>query len=241
MVFCLGWAVTRAYPRRRVRGEFPHPGMTIVIEKGDLFDVRGNIVVGFTDTFDTAVDCPVHAASVQGQLLNRLYGADPAKLDRELAFALRDTPPQSWERRANKPVGNLARYPLGTVAVLRQGSRRVFAVAYSRLGNNGVAQSGVEELWFSLNRLWDAVHRHGPQETITLPLVGTGLARLDGLDANGVLRLVILSFVGRSRERRVCRQLRIIIRPSDLPRIDLAGTTAFLRSLGATAGRAGRG
>ncbi|MFD1049194.1 macro domain-containing protein, partial [Kibdelosporangium lantanae] len=174
MVFCLGWAVTRAYPRRRVRGEFPHPGMTIVIEKGDLFDVRGNIVVGFTDTFDTAVDCPVHAASVQGQLLNRLYGADPAKLDRELAFALRDTPPQSWERRANKPVGNLARYPLGTVAVLRQGSRRVFAVAYSRLGNNGVAQSGVEELWFSLNRLWDAVHRHGPQETITLPLVGTG-------------------------------------------------------------------
>lgn len=236
---CLAWAVARAYPCRRVCREFSCPDITVVVETGDLFDGGEHLVVGFSDTFDTKVgaDGLVHAASVQGQLLDRLYGGDPLWLDRDLAFALRDVPPRSVEPRASKPVGNLTRYPVGTTAVLQNGARRVFAVAYSRLGNNGVARSSVEELWFSLHRLWDAVHRHGQQESVALPLVGTGLARLHCLDANNVLRLIILSFVARSRERRVCRQLRVVVRPADLHKIDLREAAAFLRSLGATAGR----
>jgi Domain of unknown function (DUF6430) len=232
---CLTWAGVRARPKTRVCWQFTNPDMTIVIEMGDLFDRGEHLVVGFSDTFDTEVGTGglVDTGSVQGQLLDRLYAGDLQRLDRELAVALRDVSPRSWEPRVRKPLGNLARYPLGTTAVLRHGAHRVFAVAYSRLGNNGVARSSVEGLWFSLNRLWDAVHTHGRQESVALPMVGTGLARLSFLDENSILRLIILSFVARSRESRVCRQLRIVVRPADMHRVDLPGAAAFLRSLGA--------
>jgi hypothetical protein len=209
--------------------------MTVVIEPGDLFDRPEHLVVGFCDTFDTAVALggPVSAASVQGQLLDRVYKGDAERLDLELAGALRGVRPAFQERRLRKSSGKLLRYPAGTVAVIGDGPRLVFCVAYSRLGNDGVARSSVEELWLGLNRLWDAVYRRGQQDAVAIPLLGAGLARLDFLEAQDILRLILLSFVARSRERRVCRELRVVIRPEDLDRIDLAEAAAFLQSLGA--------
>jgi hypothetical protein len=236
---CIVWAAVHVYPRTHVRRDFTHPDMTVAIETGDLFDYPEHIVIGFCDTFDTAVGDggPVSAVSVQGQMLERIYHADTEQLDRDLATALRGVRPDSWETQKSKPSGKLARYPLGTVAALRDGSRLIFAAAYSRLGNDGVARSSVEDLWLSLNRLWDAVYQYGQQEAVAVPLIGAGLARLNFLGAEDILRLILLSFVVRSRERRVCRELHVIIGPADLCKIDIAEATAFLQSLGATASR----
>jgi hypothetical protein len=237
VALCVTWAAVRAYPRTRVHREFTRPDMTVVIERGDLFDRPEHLVVGFSDTFDTTVGAggPVSAASVQGQLLDRLYGGNPEHLDRDLAAALRGVRPQSRERRDRKPLGKLTRYPVGTVAALGGGPRLVFAVAYSRLGNDGVAHSSVEDLWFSLNRLWDAVYQHGQQDSVAVPLIGAGLARLSFLGEEDILRLIVLSFVVRSRERRICRELRVVVRPGDLRKIDMPEVAAFLQALGAAA------
>jgi len=102
---------------------------------------------------------------------------------------------------------------------------------------DGVARSSVEELLLGLNRLWDAVDQRAHQEALAIPLLGAGLARLDYLEAQDILRLILLSFVVRSRERRVCRELRVLIRPEDLNRIDLPSIAAFLQSLGAGGAR----
>lgn len=232
---CIVWAAVRARPRTHVRSEFKYPGMAIVIEPGDLFERTEHLVVGFCDTFDTAVapDGPISATSVQGQLLDRRYQGDARRLDRDLAAALRLVRPVARERRAGKPLGKLPRYPVGTVAVLGGGRQLVFGVAYSRLGNDAVARSSVEELWHSLNRLWDAIYLRGQQDAVALPLLGAGLARLTSLEAQDILRLILLSFVARSRERRVCRELRVLIRPQDTDKIDLDDAAGFLRSLGA--------
>jgi hypothetical protein len=234
---CVLWAAVRARPRSRIRHEFSYPDMAVVIEQGDLFARPEHLVVGFCDTFDTDTSAHglVSAASVQGQLLERVYGGDVRKLDNALTTALRGVRPVRRERRGSKRAGKLLRYPMGTVAVLEDGSRLVFAVAYSELGNDGLSRSSVEALWLGLNRLWNAVYLHGQQGAVAIPLLGTGLARLDFLEAQDILRLVLLSFVARSREQRVCRELRVLIRPEDLDRIDLPDTAQFLRALGATA------
>lgn len=240
---CVLWAAVRARPRRRVRREFRYPGMVVVVEPGDLFDRPENLAVGFCDTFDTEPwpRGPISAASVQGQLLERVYGGDVAKLDGALAAALRSvrpaTRPVGRDRRSHGRARKSARYPIGTVAALADGQRLVFAVAYSRLGEDGVARSSVEELWLGLNRLWDAVYQRGHQETVAIPLLGSGLARLGYLEAQDILRLILLSFVARSRERKVCRELRVLIRPEHLDRIDLPSIAEFLQSLGAAADR----
>jgi hypothetical protein len=234
---CLLWGLIRAYPRSRVHQEFTYPDMTVTVGEGDLFDEDAHLVIGFCDTFDTVVDgVVVNEASVQGQLL-RLYDGDPHRLDDELSAALRHVAPISTEPRERKRRGKLNRYAVGTVAVLGRRPRLIFAVAYSRIGNDYVANSSVEELWIVLNRLWDAVYRHGQHERVAMPLIGSGLSRLDFLDTESLLRLILLSFVTRSREKRICRELRIVIQPAELERIDMLEVEAFLWSLGSGVGR----
>lgn len=232
---CVSWGMVRMPSRTRVHRTFKHPRMSVRIETGDIFEREDHLVVGFCDTFDTAIspDGPVHPGSVQGQLLARLYDGDRARLDHDLAAALAGSRPASVERRRHKPVGKLARYPVGTVALLGDGPRHVFAVAYSRLGNDGMARSSVEDLWLSLNQLWDAVYQRGQQDAVAVPLLGAGLARLDFLHQEDILRLILLSFVTRSRERRVCRELTVVIQAADVREIDMPEVAAFLRALGA--------
>ncbi|MEY9886546.1 hypothetical protein ABIA31_000172 [Catenulispora sp. MAP5-51] len=240
LAFCLAFGTFRSWPRQQVRRTFSLPDMSVSIVPGDLFEEEGHLVVGFSDTFDTCVagGAVVNPDSLQGQLLRRRYNGKVLLLDKDLDAGLREARPVVVEDRADKPVGKLSRYELGTVAVLGERPRLVFAVAYSRISNDCVAESGVEELWFSLERLWDAVYRHGQHERLALPLIGYGLSRIDFLDAESLLRLLLLSFVTRSRQRRICRELRIVLRPEVFRQIDLREAEAFLGSLGSGPSRA---
>lgn len=234
LVFCLAYGAFRSWPKQHVRRTFSLPDMSVSIVSGDVFDEPGHLVVGFSDTFDTCVagGVVVNPDSLQGQLLRRRYNGDAPLLDKELDAGLREARPVAVEDRADKPVGKLTRYKLGTVAVLGERPQLVFAVAYSRISNDCVAESSVEDLWFSLERLWDAIYRHGQHERVALPLIGYGLSRIDFLDAESLLRLLLLSFVTRSRQRRICRELRIVLRPEVFRQIDLREAEAFLGSLG---------
>jgi plasmid maintenance system antidote protein VapI len=207
--------------------------VTLKIVSGDLFDQDTHLAVGFSDTFDTAItdDRVIHSSSVQGQLLRQVYHDDQKRLDGELAVALAEVPPVFTESRQDKPYGKLARYPLGTVAVLGEPRRLVFAVAYGKMGNDLVAHAPVAELWHCFTKLWDAVYRHGQRAALSVPLMGSGLARIDTLDRGNLLQLILLSFVSYSRFRRICHELRIVIAPGDVGRVDPAGLRDFLETL----------
>ncbi|MET7406767.1 macro domain-containing protein [Streptomyces parvulus] len=239
VLLCVAWAVARSRPTVAVRQEFGRPRMSVAVGPGDLFDQPAHLVVGFCDTFDTDVrdGVVISGASVQGQLLERRYGGDAARLDEELAAALGTAVPVAREAREDKPHGKLDRYPVGTVAVLGSRPRLVFGVAHSRLGNDCVARSSTEELWLSLGRVWDAVYRHGQLDRVAVPLIGSGLSRLHGLDEESLLRLILLSFITHSRERVICRELSVVLRPAELERVDLAEVAAFLEVLAAADAR----
>ena len=228
-----GWAVARTSARSVATHRFQRPDMTVTLRFGDLFDEDAHLVVGFSDTFDTSVvdDRIINSSAVQGQLVERCYGGDHRRLDRELTSALSRHTPVRVEKRDTKRWGKLTRYPVGTVAVLGRPERRTFAVAYSRMGNDLVPRSSVNDLWSSLSNLWDAVYEHGQRAPVAMPLVGAGAARIDHLGPQGLLKLILLSFVARSREIQLCRELRIVIRPADLRAIDVPDIMAFLRRL----------
>jgi hypothetical protein len=232
LVGCFTWAVSRAYPRSRIEREFSTPDTTVRVEVGDLFEQDTHLVVGFTDTFDTSVadDRIISGAAVQGQLLRRRYGDDQRRLDQELAAALRRATPVATEPPGSK-AGKRTRYPIGTVAVVGRPGQQIFAVAYSRLGNDLVPRSSVDDMWVSLNRLWDAVYERAERRPLAMPIIGSGLARIDQLDRESLLKLILISFLARSRQTPICRELRIIVHPDDLDSVDLLEVRAFLRAL----------
>ncbi|MFI6294745.1 macro domain-containing protein [Nonomuraea sp. NPDC050790] len=223
-----------------LRQDLAGSGASLVIARGDLFaQDDAHLVVGFTDTFDTATDHDliISRQSVQGQLLHRLYDDDRARLDRELKTALRHVTPEGVETRSAKRRGKLTRYPPGTVAVLHQRGRCVFAVAYSHMGNNLVADSSLDRLELGLDLLWKAVYLHGQRKPVALPLLGSGLARIDGVEREKLLRTITRSFLRSSRSRPFCPELRIVIQPAELGKINMLSVGKMMRETDSVPGR----
>ena len=229
----LAWGLSRALPSRRLRREFQRPDMAVSVVVGDLFDQEAHLVVGFSDTFDTDTtdNIVISAKSVLGQLLHRVYGSDRGRLDGELVEALAKEKIENIEPQGAKRGGKPARYAIGTVAVLGPPSKRIFGVAYTRMGNDLIAHSSVNYLWHSLNQVWDAVYLHGQRERVAVPLIGTEFARITCLDRDSLLKMILLSFVARAREDPVCRELTVVIRPNDYKKINMLEVDAFLRTL----------
>lgn len=203
-----------------LRRESAALGTSITVVIGDLFDQHdANLVVGFSDTFDTLADgVVISPQSVQGQLADRLY----ADLGHEIDLALKRTriTPVTESRRA-KPHGRRRRYPIGTVATLREGGRCVFAVAYSRMANDLLAQSDLASLSLSLDRLWDAVHLDGQLRPVAIPLIGSGLARIPGATPGALLQLIVRSYLARAELQAISTELRVVLRQGVLERLAL--------------------
>jgi hypothetical protein len=229
----VAYGLLHARPGRVVRRDMRHPDSRVEIVPGDLFDQDdAHLVVGFTDVFDTDVTDGrvIHEGSVQAQFLRRVYGDDAARLDAELTGSLAHLP-SVVSPRSLKPYGKLRRYPMGTVAVLGVPRRLFFCLAYSTMTADLLAQSSTDDLWNSLSRLWEEVHRRGQHGTLAMPIVGAGLARIDSLDRDELLRLILLSFVAASRQRVITTRLRIVVPPEQFDRLDRLELQAFLNTL----------
>ncbi|GAA3143280.1 DUF6430 domain-containing protein [Streptomyces rameus] len=219
----------------------------VVVVRGDLFEQEdANLVVGFSDTFDTfADDVVISRESVQGQLVDRLFEGRHRLLDDRLRRGLKEFAPLATESVRDKRRGRRTRYPIGTAVAVPVGKRRVFALAYSRLGNDLRARSAPADLRLSLERLWPSVARHGLFKPVAIPLIGAGLSRLVELDRTQLLLLVVETFTrSLDQDPAVCPELRVVLRAGDLERTDLSAVESFLRGVderGAAVGPSGAG
>lgn len=211
---------------KQLRRSFADPKATVVVTPADLFaQDDAHLVAGFSDTFDTLADDDTAI------LVDRVYHGDRARLDHELRMGLRQVSRAAAESRKDKKRGKLIRYPIGTVVPLAQPGRRIFAVAYSTMGNDLIARSSLDDLGLSLDRLWDAVFLHGRLTPVAIPLIGSGLAGIDLPGHEDLLTLVIESFLRRSRHQRIAKELRVVISPSILDEIKLLEVAAYMRGL----------
>jgi hypothetical protein len=206
---------------------------SITVSEGDIFEQKGNIVVGFTDTYDTDLSdgVVINPKSVQGQFQRKFYANDYGRLDNELNLALSRVPPIMLESSSSKPRGKLARYEIGTVAVLRQSDVICYATAYGRMENSLRVSCSVDALWKSLTAVWESVRVHGSLEPVSIPIIGSELARVGTLDREALIKMIALSFVSSSRESVVSRELKIMIHPKDREHVNMIEVGRFLKSL----------
>jgi hypothetical protein len=226
----------RRYGDQLLRRELPDLRTSIVIIRGDLFEQGdANLVIGFSDTFDvdTRQDLVISRASLQGQLIDRLYGGDVAALDRELRRGLRSVTPVGRETSRTKARGKRIRYPLGTVVPIPLGGRRLFATAYSRLGNDLVAHAQPQDLATALDRVWASVAVFGQLAPVAVPMMGSGLSRVTEFGPEQLISLIVDSFVRGCREHHtVAPQLRIVLRPTDIERVDMTRVAREISTVG---------
>ncbi|MGW7726571.1 macro domain-containing protein [Streptomyces canus] len=229
---CL-WAIMRSIPRKSFGRDFKHPNFSVVVKVGDLFAEQSGLIIGFTDVFDTSTEDGdiISPRSVQAQFLEKVFHGDASALDEALTVALSGSPVIESESEASKPRGKRDRYALGTVAVIAGGEYKYYGVAYSRMSNNLVAQSSVDHLWRSLDNVWSALSSSGHLEPVAIPILGSDLAKVGSLGRESLIKMIVLSFVARSRVSLVSRKLTVVVHPSDADEVDLNEVQAFLNSL----------
>lgn len=232
LLLSIAFGTARAWPRQRYSRHFPVPDTQISIVIGDLFEQDTNIIIGMSDTFDTEIPDIISPYSIQGQFLTRVYDGNLKRLDKELESALLGKTSVKTEAREDKREGKLKRYAIGTVTTLGSPHHYYFCVAYSKMSNSNVAQSSVSALWLSLSDVWDAIRARGQRQPVSMPIVGSELARVSNLVSRAdLIRLIILSFLTASREHVVTNELRIVVYPEDAKRLDLRELADYLKAL----------
>jgi hypothetical protein len=217
-----------------LRREFSGLRVELVVRRGDLFEQDdANLIVGFGDTFDTATngDAIISRSSVQGQLLERIYGGDRKRLDGELSKSLHGVDPIAVECPQTKPRGKRRRFPVGTVVPLPLDGRRVFAFVHCRQDLDLVTHSTPADLRFALEQVWRSVRQHGLLKPVAMPLVGAGLARVTELSREQLMIMIIDTFVKSCLDSRCAPELRIVLRRSDLERIRISDVARFTEAL----------
>ncbi|OFA03718.1 macro domain-containing protein [Duganella sp. HH101] len=213
---------------RPITAEYSAPKTRISVIKGDLLDEKGHLVIGASDTFDTEPPNIIARTSLQGQVLDKLYGGNLGLLDQHLDAALSGIPAVST---IVKP-GKKNKYNIGTVAVVVQGPRKLFFSAYSEMNDLNEARATADTVWKSLQALWTSASIHGNGSTISIPVIGGGQARLSSiLPAQDSIRFIALSFMMASRRERICDELRIIVREDDYKKLDRLEIQSFISSL----------
>lgn len=225
-LLAIGWAIFVLRQKSPAQW-FPSESITIRLVEGDLFEQSASALVGMTTTFDTEPGI-IENWSVQGGLLREVYAGSQAQLDAALKAALSEVEPVDTITKSGKK----AVYPLGTVAVLPgRGVIRYYCVAYTEMDVHNRAKGTIRGILDSLDAVWDAADRHGNGEPICVPLLGQGQSRIPEFTAETAVRLIAFSFLLRTRRGRFSKELRIVVHPNEIGKIDHAEFQAFLRSL----------
>lgn len=220
-----GW---RSWPYP-VEEHYSTPNTKVRLVTGDLFDQDTNLVIGMSDCFDVETPHIIATSSVQGQLLTRTYKNDVGALRSDIQAALSGKFPT--KTGVAKP-GSTTRYAIGTVATISHLRTHYFCVAYTRMDENTNVSSSIGILWEALERLWDEVRARSNGEPVSTPVIGLGQSGMSTvLPIQDAIRFLILSFVFASRQKRVCDELRIVIREEDEKKVDMLEVQEFLRSL----------
>lgn len=223
-------ALWRSRPRDRIEFRLPPSDVVIAIAIGDVLDQVGNVVIGSNDTFDTTLDEEIiHAQSVQGQLLQRVFNGNTKDLDEQIESSLVDRSP---DPDPTKTFGKTDRYPIGTVAIVRKGGTRYFLPAVARMSTSTPpqTQATVEGVQMALTKAWEEVGRAGQREPVHAPIVGSNLARL-GLSRTWLVQMMILSFVAVTKKDSGASSLTIWVAERDATVVDLAALDEWLGAL----------
>lgn len=195
-------------------------GLTIRLVPGDLLDERGSIYVGFSDSFGVSETDHISESSLQGKYLKTVWGGDAIGFKAAI---------NSGFQCAH---GTASAHEVGCVSVVMgPNSRRAYCVAQSHLGSDNRAQSSATMIVVALGRFYDAVDRNENHGTISIPLLGQGLSRINGFSPAQAIQLTALTAVSRAAAGRFSEEVRIVIEPSVYRQINKREIVLFLRSL----------
>lgn len=217
----------RALPKYEFEHRLGENDVLIRVRTDDVLSASGNLIIGTNDCFDTELGDIISPNSVQGQLLINVFSSNRQELDQAIDTALADV---TYSTDPLKKQGKSNRYALGTIARVKRGNSTYFLLAFCRMTPEFRVETTANELWNALASCWSQVRTYGNHQTVSLPILGAGFARL-GLSKTLLLQLIILSFLVSLRDGTTSPQIDVYIHPKDAPDLDFIALKRWLQGL----------
>lgn len=192
---------------------------------GNILDNIGtskvNLIVPVNSCFDTKIEGSVISTnSLHGQVIKFLYDnnlVSQTDLDKKIKSSLREQNISSENigndvKKGGKSLGNYNRYPIGSAAFVDIGNVRYHFIALSIIENNKNAKTSDQDYLIVLNAIVDNCFRNSNGNPIYLPLVGSGLSKLN-YDHQQQLEFMVKYFM--LRKTKLTSDVEIVIRKED--------------------------
>lgn len=229
ILISIALAIILNWPRHNLSRRFDHNDLTISITKGDVLSAESNIVIGFSDTFDTEIGSIIRQTSLQGQFQANIYRGNVAQLDDDLSSLLKSELHLAIHD-PEKKSGKKLRFPIGTTVVLDKG-KRYFLLVYTHMNNDLACDpTPASDIVSALFSLWDRVRIYGQNEPLSMPIIASDLAR-SGISRTTLIKLIALSFFVAHTNKPVTKQLNIYVHPADIEHVDFNAIKDFINNM----------
>lgn len=157
----------------------------------DLFQSKGIIVIPVNDYFDTIVDDRIISSNtIHGKFINKFFKDNEKELKQKINRSLSTI--EVVETNLNRKQGNRKRYPLGTIAIVKQEEKTFFLLALTRFNNNHRAEITKSEYQRIIMDLFDFTEQYSQGFKINLPLIGNGHSGVE-LSEQKLLEFILFS------------------------------------------------
>lgn len=202
-------------------------GIDVYVKTGDLFAENGNLkIIPFNEHFDTKVDdVIISASSLNGIYINRFFNGSEKELAKRIAsdpklkkiVTVVETPPKGKSRMT---------YPLGTIH--KEGD--FLLLAFSRFNQSSEAYLDDKSLWECLINMWREIGTTYAGKSIDLPLVGSGITRLENINIHqqDLLELLLISLKVSGLRLDWNVSLNIIIHSNNAKHINFYKLSSYL-------------
>lgn len=148
----------------------------LVVKSGDLFEEEGLKVIPVNEYFDTQVDNNIISENTLHGIFVKRYiennNENLKKLNTEISKQLKNV---KYDEVKERKSGKKKRYPIATTILIDD----YILTALSKFNDKNEAYLSMPEYLEFLNKFWNEIDRIHNGRIINIPVIGTGLARIN--------------------------------------------------------------
>ncbi|USS86183.1 DUF6430 domain-containing protein [Fructilactobacillus cliffordii] len=195
-------------------------GSVIEIREGDIlkeFDNDDSFrVFAFNEYFDTEVDDKIIAEkTLNGKILKYLNETDEINHRMEEDSNLNEN---IKNKNVKRKYGKKTQYNLGTIFKYKN----MFFTAMTHFDNQNRAYLSIQDYIRFLINFWDEINKYYANKTVVIPLLGSGITRIDNYSYSDeqILKLILLTFKIRRIKFKMPAKLVILLNSHTNKRIN---------------------
>lgn len=194
-------------------------GSNVTIKKGDIFKQPGFKVIAFNEYFDTQVDDKIISQlSLNGVYIKHNLDISVNELDKYIENNLNGD--EVVEENTARKSGKKKKYSIGTICVYND----YFLTAFSKFDENNQARLTMPEYLEFLINFWDKVNRVYAQQSVSVPIFGSGITRIKehkNISDEDLLKIMLWTFRISEMRFKYPAKLTILIHKGKIDKVNL--------------------